>query len=215
MRLPVEAADLFGLARVGHDRHVHRQHVAPEAGLLPLQREERRDEHAGARDEDERRGDLRDREDAQPAVGARRDPHAAAREAHAIRGRRRWQARHEGEQDGGGDREPAADPEQARIHRDVVGAHREARRIARQHGHHRPRDRDRQHRARAAEHQTLGEQRPSQRARAGAERRANRQLAFAAHRARENQIRDVRARDDEDQRRTRPAARAESFAPAR
>ena len=38
---------------------------------------------------------------------------------------------------------------------------------------------------------------------ARAERRANRQLAFAPHRARENQVRDVRTRDDEDQRRRR------------
>ena len=90
-----------------------------------------------------------------------------------------------------------------RVHGDVVGADRVARRVARQHGHHRPRDRDRQHRARAAEQQALGQQRATQRARAGAERRADRELAFAAHRPRQNQVRHVGAGDDEHQRRGR------------
>ena len=79
-RFLVERGDLFGLPCVGHHGDIHGQHVAPEAGLLPLQREERRDEHARTREQDERRGDLRDREHAQAAIGARRDPHAAARQ---------------------------------------------------------------------------------------------------------------------------------------
>ena len=58
---------------------------------------------------------------------------------------------------------------------------------------------DAEDRAGAAQQQAFGEQRAPQRAGARAERRANRQLAFAPHRARENQIRDVRAGDDEDQ----------------
>ena len=67
--------------------------------------------------------------------------------AHSVGGIGRRQPRHERQQHRGGDRESAADPEQARIDRDVVRAHREARRIERQHRDHRPRDRDRQHRA--------------------------------------------------------------------
>ena len=67
----VEAGDLLGLPRVRHDRDVHRQDVAPESGLLPLKREERRDQHAGAREQDERRRDLRDGEHPEPAIGAR------------------------------------------------------------------------------------------------------------------------------------------------
>ena len=55
----------------------------------------------------------------------------------------------------------------------------------------------------AAEQQALGQQRPPQRAGARAERRANRQLALAPDRARQDQVRDVRAGDDEDQRRCR------------
>ena len=46
--------------------------------------------------------------------------------------------------------------------REIERAHRESRGVARQHGDHRPRDQDAQHRAGAAEHQALGEQRPPQ-----------------------------------------------------
>ena len=56
-------------------------------------------------------------------------------------------------------------------------------------------------RTRAAEQETLGQQRPPQRAGARAERRPNRELPLAPHRPREDQVRDVRARDDEDQHR--------------
>ena len=49
-----------------------------------------------------------------------------------------------------------------------------------------------------AQHQALGEQRAAQRAVARAQRRAHGQLALAANRARQDQVRDVRAGDDED-----------------
>ena len=65
-------------------------------------------------------------------------------------------------------------------------------------GDERPRQQHAEHRAGAAEHEALGEQRPPQRAVAGAERGAHRQLAFATNRARQDQVGDVRARDDED-----------------
>jgi hypothetical protein len=49
----------------------------------------------------------------------------------------------------------------------------------------------------------FGQQRPAQRAGGCAERGADRQLAFTPNGSRENQVGDVRARDDEDQRRRR------------
>ena len=51
----------------------------------------------------------------QPAVRARRDPHAAARQAEAVRRVGRRQPRHERQQDGGDEREADADPQQARV----------------------------------------------------------------------------------------------------
>ena len=60
-----------------------------------------------------------------------------------------------------------------------------------------PRQHHAEHGAGAAEHQALGEQRAPERAGAGAERRTHGQLAFAAHRARQDQIGDVRARNHE------------------
>ena len=65
-----------------------------------------------------------------------------------------------------------------------------------------------------AEHQAFGEQRAPQRRVAGAERGAQRQLALAPHRPRQNQVRDVGARDDEDDAPPRRAGRAGSFVPA-
>ena len=104
-RFLVEAADLLRLTRVGDDRDVHRQHVAPEPGLLPLQREERRDQHARARDQHERGGDLRHGEHAQAAVRAGREPDAAAGQPRPV-GRRPPTAAAE--------RTPAAPPRQPR-----------------------------------------------------------------------------------------------------
>ena len=108
------------------------------------------------------------------------------------------QPRHVGEDDGRGHRQAGADPEQARVYRDVERAHREARGVAADDGDERPREQHAQNGAAAAEDQALGEQRSPQRARARAERRAHGQLPFAPDGAREDQVGDVRARDRED-----------------
>ena len=141
--------------------------------------------------------------DAQAAVGAGGDAHAAGRQAEAIRRVGGRQPRHEGEQHRGDQGEADTDPQQRRIDREIERAHRVARGVARQHRHHGPGDQHAEDRAGAAQQQALGQQRAAQRRPAGAERGANRQLAFAAHRSREDQVGDVRARDDEDQARRR------------
>ena len=80
---------------------------------------------------------------AQPAVGARRDPDAAVRQAEAVRRSGRRQTRHEREQHGGDHRQTDAHPQQRRIDGDIERAHRVARRVTRQQRDHRPRDRSR------------------------------------------------------------------------
>ena len=109
------------------------------------------------------------------------------------------QPRNERQQHRRNQRQADADPQQRAVDAEIERAHREARRIARDHRQHRPRDQHAEQRAGAAQQHAFGEQRAPQRAGARAKRRANRQLAFAAHRAREDQVGDVRARDDEDQ----------------
>ena len=173
-------------------------------GLRPLQREQRRQQHAGAGQQHERRGDLRHRE--QRAAGGscrevmrtlpldRLKPLDASDDGSRGTNARRIAA---------ATRQADADPQQARVDRQVERADREARRVARQDGHHRPRDQHAEDRAGAAEQQALGQQRPPQRPLARAERRADRQLPFAPHRARQDQVGDVRAGDDEHQRRRR------------
>ncbi len=111
---------------------------------------------------------------------------------------RRRQARHVREDDGRGDRQPCSDPQQASIDRDIERADGEARCEPRDHGDERPRHRDPEQCAGATEDEALGEQRPPQRAAARAERGTDRQLGFAAHGARQNQIGDIRTRNDED-----------------
>ena len=98
------------------ERHVNGEHVAQvDAGLGLLQRDQRRQQRAGAGQQHERRGDLRDREQPQPAVRAAGDAHAAARQAEArgrIGGR---QPRNEREQHRRHQREADADPEQRAV----------------------------------------------------------------------------------------------------
>ena len=56
------------------------------------------------------------------------------------------------------------------------------------------------------ENQILGEQQPAQPLGARAERGAHRELVLAPHAAHEREVRDVRARDDQHERRPRPSA---------
>ena len=120
-----------------------------------------------------------------------------------MRGVGRRQARDKRQQHRGHHRQQRADPEHAGIDCQIERAHREARGVARQDRHHRPRAQYAQRRARAAQQQAFGQQRAPQRSGAGAQRRADRQLAFAPDGPRQNQVRDVRAGDHEHQHRRR------------
>ena len=92
-----------------------------------------------------------------------------------------------------------SDPEHAGVDRQIERPDRESGGIASQDGHHRPRAQYAECRADAAEQQAFGQQCTTQRAGACAQRRTDGQLAFAPNGPRENQVGDVRARDDEDQ----------------
>ena len=94
-------------------------------------------------------------------------------------------------------------PTQSRVESSVEleRADREARGVVRQHVDHRTGNHDADHRAGHTEDQAFGKERAPQSGRAGAERRAHGQLGLAADAAGENEVRHVRARDDEDERR--------------
>ena len=198
----VERDSLIRRPAVGDHRHVHREHLPRlEAGRRALQRDERRQQHAGAREQHERRGDLRDGKQPEAAVRARRDAHASVGESKAAGGVGRRQARHEREQHRCGQGQAHADPQQACVDGQVEGANREAGRISAEDWHYPQRDDHTENRPDAAEQQAFREQRSAQRARTGAERRPYGQLAFPPDRSGQDQVRDVGARDDEDQRR--------------
>ena len=97
----------------------------------------------------------------------------------------------------------SATPTQSKLESTVTSSARIEKRAAKRAtiDDHRPRQQHAEHGAGAAQHEALRQQRSPQRTAAGAERGANGELAFATHRAREDQVRDVRARDDEHHRR--------------
>ena len=131
---------------------------------------------------------------------ARQSANARAREVGAREDR---QPGHVGEHHRRDDREASPDPQQGGINRHIIGAHRKARGIAADDGDERAREQNAQDGARAAQHEALPEQRPSQRASTRAKRRPHRELALPAHGARQNEVGDIGARDDEHQARRR------------
>ena len=181
---------------------MQREHVARvEFELRGLQLEQRRQQHPRAGEQHEGCGDLHDGEELQPPIGTGRQPRASVREAEPARRFRRRQSRHKCEQRRCDQREADANPEHARIDGDIERTHGEPRGVLRQHRDHRARHEHAEHCTGSAEQQALGEQRAAKRARPCTECGADGKLAFAPHRASQDQIRDVRARDDEDERR--------------
>ncbi len=172
-----------------------------EARSRALQREERGQQRPRTGEQHERRADLRDGKQPKPPVRAGRDAHTAGSDADAARRIARGKARYEREQDGGGKRESDADPEHAGVDVEIERAHGEPRRVPCENRDHWLRDGDAKDRARAAEHEALGEQRPPKRPRRRPERRTNGKLTLAPDGARQDQVGDVRARDQEHQRR--------------
>ena len=186
-----------------------------EAGVHGLERKQGFDQHAGAGEQDERRGDLRDGEDAEAAASAAGDAHAAVGETQAVAGFGGRQARNEGEQNRGDDRENSADPQHAGIDGEIERANREARSVVREDSDHRAGNDNAEQSSGGAHQQALGEQRAAKRAWAGAERGANREFTFAADAARKNQIGNVGARDHKDQQRRREQNEQDGFCSGR
>ncbi len=129
-----------------------------EAGLRRLQRQQRLQQHAGAGQQHEARGDLRHGEHPLPAAGAAGDPHAAAREIESMRPIGRRQARDKRQEHRRDDCQRRSHPQHAGIDCQIERADRKAGRVARQDGHHRPRAQHAQRRARAAQQEAFGQQ---------------------------------------------------------
>ena len=82
---------------------------------------------------------------------------------------------------------------------DAGGARNSDRRPGEQSLHARHRDHETEQRADRGEHETLGEKEPKQPRPARADRRTKRDLATTRHRSRQQQVRDVDARDEQQQ----------------
>ena len=193
----------FRLASKGHHGDVDRQHVpCVEAGLCALQFQQRLQQHAGARQKHERRGNLRDGENAQPAIGSSADAHAARRKTEPTRGADRGQARNERQQHSANHRQQCAHPKQTGIYRQIQRPNRETGGITSQHRDHRAGRQHAQQSARATQHQALCKQGPSQVRGTGAQRRADAQFAFPSHGPRQDQVGHIRAGNNEHQSRS-------------
>ena len=181
--------------RGGHVDGQHPSHV--EARVRRLQRRQRDDEHTGARQQHERACDLGRGKHPQATVGGRRQPGAAAGQPEASRCLGRGQPWHVREQHRRGHGQPRTEQEHAVVHGGVEGANGETRGVAADGRHEGIGQQQPEHGAGAAEHEAFGEQGAAEGARTGAQGGAQSELSLSADRPREDQVRDVRARDDE------------------
>ena len=109
------------------------------------------------------------------------------------------QARDKGQNHCGDNGERPAHPEQAGIDGKIERANRETRRVTSENLNHPLRAPHAERRTGPAEQKAFGQQHAAERASARAECGADRQLAFAANGARQDVVRDIGTRDDEDQ----------------
>ena len=157
-------------------------------------------EQARAGDEDQRERDLTGHERRQHAGPARRAAIVALQNERRT-GRARLNRRRETEEQPRGDGERRGECEHVRVRRQVehdVGRPRRDETHEEPRGP--PRDANAERRARARQHPAFDEQLADDAPAAGADGQANRDLATAGRRARDEQTRDVRARDGEHQR---------------
>ena len=191
---------LRGISRFGQTDS-ERQHVrGPETGVDVRQPLEAADGEAGAGQQHEGQCHLRRyQRAAQPPASAARSAVApdVLQEHREVRPRRD-DRRRGAEENAGDDGEEDAEGQNRPVHLDVGGA----RQIGRRHRHqgaHAPRA-EQESGGAAGERQdhTLGQELADEAPAAGAERRAHRDLPVLVGRARQQQIRDVDARDQED-----------------
>ena len=200
----VKVLDLLRCSPIRHHRQIHRQHTRRvERRLRLLEHIQRPHQDSRSGEQQERGRDLHDGEDAQPPAAAPRHSRSAARERCAQRRAPRRQPRNERQEHRRRQRQRNAKPHQVEIELQPIGTHREPRGIAPQHRHHRPREDQRRQHSASAQHQAFRQQRTPQRRGVSSQRRAHRQLRFAANRSREHQVGHIRARNHKQQPRGR------------
>ena len=216
---PVEIAHTLG-RHVPDTRHrdLDRERVpCGEAGIDLLQIREAPDRESRADHQQHRQRHLRGHEDRTPPAPR----HAAALPARSVAQRigeidlrvvRRGQ---QPEEDARGHRQQHRHREHAPIHRQLGEARDRGRRTRHEHAHPRPREEQPERASRAAQDRALRERELHQVPPPRAERRAHGDLAAPCIGAREDQVRDVRAGEEEQQRHRRGQHEQRAFGTSR
>ena len=168
------------------------------AGIDALQLVEAGEQQAGADQQHDGDGHLRDDEHSlqPPASDALAGPLAALLHRIGQIDTRR-ERRQRAERQAGEHRHCDREEQHARVNRHLAGPRREARDEGREHAGRPSREEQAERAAGEREHGALGQQLADQPAASGAERRPHRQLAVAAQEPRQRQVGDVRAGDEE------------------
>ena len=202
---PHETLDRIRLDELrARHRHAHRQHVRGiEAGINRAQRERGADEQRRSDEQDERQRDFDDNEDRSRLVL----PEAGPRSAGALLERRREigargvERGDQAEDDAGGERDANRERQYAHVHRHERAVAADARQSGRVDRQERADARDAEnhseHAAGEREDDALGQELTHDASPARANRSANRDFAAAPGRSHQQQVRHVRARDQQ------------------
>ena len=176
------------------EKDLRRQHILGlESQVEILKFEEAADHQAGAREQHERQRHLRDDQCRSAALAA---DAALLRGIHEIRARHLQRGRH-AESHAGQQRDHRDEQQHGRVDADLIDARQIGRTDAHEQAEDRPGHQHAEHAAHDREQHALGQQLTNQAPAPGAERRAHRHLAAPRRGADEQQVRDVRARDQQ------------------
>ena len=171
-----------------------------EARIDGVQVEQTACQEPGADQQRERRGELAHDQRAlraAPAAAARGTPAAARHGAHGVV--QESQPRRPGEHEGETDRDQQRKAQDPAVERDLARPVRESTGVLDQEVEAGDGQHESERTADDREHEVLGEELTAEQGAPRAERRADGHLPLALHQARERQVGDVRARDDQDE----------------
>ena len=200
LELLIERHLLAFLVARGRQRDFHRQHlVGAESGIHLLKLPQAADQQAGADEQHDRHRDFGDDQQLARAAADRRALRAAAFLQRVVEVLlRQVEGRHQAEQHARRHRRDQREDEHAAVQSDLIGARDAGRGKRGQRACGPERDQQAAGGAEQAERRALGQHLPHQLLSIRANRRAQGELTQPAGAVRQQEVRDVRARDEQD-----------------